>query len=215
MHARSRYAQVVCGVDEAGRGPWAGPVVVAAVVLERGAEHSIAGLDDSKRLLPAVREAVFAEIVQRASVSTVVVARERVDALNIRGATLWGMVRAIAGLSCQPTVALIDGRDVPPGLKVKGRALVGGDSRSASIAAASIVAKVTRDRLMRRLGASDPRYGFERHKGYGTPEHRAALNEFGPSIHHRQSFAPVRDATLRLDAAAANETPRGPPIVRA
>ncbi len=202
----SRYRQVVCGVDEAGRGPWAGPVVVAAVILDRA--RPIEGLDDSKVLAASVRERLYDEIVRTAAaVATVMVGCARIEAMNIRGATLWGMARAVHSLPERPTVALFDGVDVPPGLAVKGRALIDGDARSASIAAASIVAKVTRDRLMVRLGEAFPMYGFERHKGYGTPEHREALALHGPSVHHRRGWAPIREALQRarpaeLEAAA-------------
>jgi ribonuclease HII len=201
MTRASRYGQIVCGVDEAGRGPWAGPVVVAAVILDR--DRPIAGLDDSKVLSAPVRERLCTEIVERATaVATVVVGCARIEAMNIRGATLWGMTRAVASLPERPTVALIDGVDVPPGLVVCARALVDGDARSASIAAASIVAKVTRDRLMIRLGETFPEYGFERHKGYGTPEHREALARHGPSIHHRRGWAPIRELLVARGAAA-------------
>ncbi|RAI00557.1 ribonuclease HII [Acuticoccus sediminis] len=186
----SRYEKIVCGVDEAGRGPWAGPVVVAAVILPR--DMKIEGVADSKILSHKVRTELFDYIAAEAMVSTVVVSARRVDEMNIRAATLWGMRKAVATLPVRPSVALIDGRDMPDGLCVPGRPLVGGDGRSSAIAAASIVAKVTRDRLMIHLAKTFPRYGFERHKGYGTPEHREALATFGPSIHHRRSFAPVR-----------------------
>lgn len=188
----SRYRQQVCGVDEAGRGPWAGPVVVAAVMLPR--RNRIEGLADSKTLSPQARAALFEEIVREAAVSTVLVGAARIDTMNIRRATLWGMARAVATLPDPPTVALVDGCDLPPDLIVPGRALVRGDGRSSAIAAASIVAKVTRDRLMVRLGRAFPGYGFESHKGYGTPQHREALRALGPCEHHRRSFAPVRQA---------------------
>lgn len=190
----SRYDQIVCGVDEAGRGPWAGPVVVSAVILPRSMR--IEGLGDSKLLSHKVRCELYDYIVLEAEVSTVVVAAERVDAMNIRRATLWGMRRAVATLPVRPSVALIDGRDVPADMIVPARALVGGDGRSTAIGAASIVAKVTRDRLMMQLARTFPEYGFERHKGYGTPEHREALATFGPCVHHRRSFAPVRDCAV-------------------
>jgi len=201
----SRYCQVVAGIDEAGRGPLAGPVVVAAVVLPRALR--IDGIADSKILDAPVREALYERIVREAAVATVVVGPRRIDAMNIRMATLWGMARAVEALPVTPTVALVDGRDVPPGIAVKARALVGGDGRSSAVAAASIVAKVTRDRLMTRLAAVFPGYGFERNKGYPTPEHRAALAVLGPCEHHRQSFAPVREALAarRLPGAAAVE----------
>lgn len=195
MRRRSRYSQIVCGVDEAGRGPLAGPVVVAAVVLPRSGR--IEGLADSKILAEAERERLFEEIVHNASVSTVVVGPGRIDALNIRGATLWGMTRAVEALPESPTIALVDGRDSPPGLRMPVRPMVGGDRRSTAVSAASIVAKVTRDRLMTRLAAAFPGYGFERHKGYPTPEHRAALMALGPCAQHRRTFAPVREALER------------------
>lgn len=188
--ARKRGAVIVAGVDEVGRGPLAGPVVVAAVCFEP--RRHPRGLDDSKRLTMAERERLYEKILKVATVSVVVASRERVDRMNILRASLWGMSRAVAGLACRPDHVLVDGRDVPPGLPCPGEALIGGDGRSVSIAAASIVAKVTRDRLMERLGAAYPAYGFERHRGYSTPEHLAALTEHGPCIHHRTSFAPVR-----------------------
>ncbi|WP_108659828.1 ribonuclease HII [Acuticoccus kandeliae] len=191
-----RYSQTVCGVDEAGRGPWAGPVVVAAVILPR--DRRIDGIADSKVLTAEVRAELFDYIVREATVSTAIVGASRIDTMNIRAATLWGMVRAVETLPDLPTVALIDGKDIPPGLTVRGRALIKGDGRSTAIAAASIVAKVTRDRLMTRLARAFPGYGFERHKGYGTPEHREALDALGPCCHHRRSFAPIREAYERV-----------------
>ncbi len=138
--------------------------------------------------------------------------------MNIRGATLWGMRRAVATLPLRPTVALIDGRDIPADLCVPGRAMIGGDGRSTAIGAASIVAKVTRDRLMTQLARAFPDYGFERHKGYGTPEHRETLATFGPCVHHRRSFAPVR-ACLGVDdapgAAAADPACADPDVTGA
>ena len=188
--ARKAFGGPVCGVDEAGRGPWAGPVVVAAVVFH--GKRPPEGLGDSKVLTAEARERLFSAILDVADVSVVLASPGRIDAMNIRGATLWAMARAVAGLADRPAGALVDGRDVPPGLVCEGRALVRGDARSPSIAAASIVAKVTRDRLMTALAGSVPGYGFERHKGYGTPEHAAALADLGVSIHHRRSFEPVR-----------------------
>ena len=196
MQRASRFRQIVCGVDEAGRGPLAGPVVVAAVVLPR--DQRIDGLADSKTLSAAMRDALFERIVSEAIVASVSVGPRRIDAMNIRAATLWGMAQAVNALSLAPTVALVDGRDRPPGLLVPARAVVGGDRKSSAIAAASIVAKVTRDRLMARLAAVAPEYGFERNKGYPTREHRAALAALGPSSHHRLSFAPVRDAAAKV-----------------
>lgn len=196
--ARAAGARVIAGVDEAGRGPLAGPVVVAAVVLDP--ERIPQGLADSKALLPARREDLFTEIMATAAVSFVAASTQRIERLNIRGATLWAMARAVASLGAQPDLALIDGRDCPPGLRCRGEAVVGGDASVLSIAAASIVAKVVRDRTMRRLAEHFPGYGFERHVGYGTPEHLAALARLGPCAQHRRGFAPV--ATLLAASAA-------------
>lgn len=198
-------------MDEAGRGPLAGPVVVAAVILDRC--RPIVGLADSKALDPEVRAALAEEIVRCATVSLVQVGPQRIDLMNIRGATLWGMAQAVRGLCVPVDMALIDGRDVPPGLGAKGRALVKGDARSASVAAASIVAKVARDRIMERLARSEPRYGFERNKGYPTPEHREALARHGPTCHHRMSFAPVRLAGEARPAEAGGRAGERPVTV--
>lgn len=179
----------VAGVDEAGRGPLAGPVVAAAVVLDP--RRIPRGLADSKALTPMAREKLFAEIVATAQVAFVAASTEKIERLNIRGATLWAMTRAVASLAVRPDLALIDGRDVPQGLCCQGEAMIGGDASVQSIAAASIVAKVMRDRIMSRLGQIHPGYGFERHMGYGTPEHLAALGRHGPCQHHRRGFAPV------------------------
>lgn len=186
----------LCGVDEAGRGPWAGPVVAAAVVLDP--DNVPAGLADSKQLKAETREALFAEILATADVAVAVASPRRIDYLNIRGATLWAMTQAVRGLSERPKLALIDGIDVPHGLPCAGEAIVEGDAHSAAIAAASIVAKVTRDRMMVMLGSDHPGYGFENHKGYGTPEHRLALQTLGVTVHHRRSFAPIRDLVVLL-----------------
>ena len=191
-------ARVVAGVDEAGRGPLAGPVVAAAVALDP--DNIPAGLADSKVLTRERREAVFAEIMASASVSFVAASTLRIEALNIRGATLWAMSRALAGLDRRPCLALIDGKDTPPGLACRAEAVIGGDAQVQSIAAASIVAKVVRDRMMMRVAEEFPAYGFERHMGYGTPEHLAALGRHGPCAHHRRQFAPI--AALLATAAA-------------
>jgi ribonuclease HII len=150
------------------------------------------GLADSKLLAAARREALFAEIVATAEIAVVSAPPARIDRDNIRGATLWAMCRAVQALPCRPVLALVDGRDAPPGLACQVEAIVGGDGRVASIAAASIVAKVMRDRLMQRLGAACPGYLLEQHKGYATAVHRLRLAELGPTRHHRRSFAPVR-----------------------
>ncbi len=182
----------VAGTDEAGRGPLAGPVAAAAVILDP--DDIPAGLDDSKRLDAAARETVFADIISRAkAISFASVCAGSIDAGDIRKASLEAMRRAVAGLSLQPKMVLADGRDVPPGLCCHGRAVVKGDQRSQSIAAASIVAKVLRDRMMMRAGACDGRYGFEVHMGYATARHRSAIIEHGPALRlHRLSFAPFR-----------------------
>ncbi len=194
--AKRRGARIVAGVDEAGRGPLAGPVVTAAVVFQRGFPD---GLNDSKRLTALQREALFDQIMAKGIVSIAVASRARIDRMNILRASLWAMSRAIAGLSCRPDYVLIDGNMLPPDLACTGETVIGGDGLSVSIAAASIIAKVTRDRLMANVGRAFPGYGFERHMGYSTPEHFDALREHGPCPHHRQSFAPVREQQLALE----------------
>ena len=195
--ARRRGARFVAGVDEAGRGPLAGPVVTAAVVFQ--GRRFPEGLDDSKRLTATERERLFELILAAGTVSIAVAGRARIDRMNILRASLWAMSRAVAGLACRPNHVLVDGNMLPPDLACTAEALVGGDGLSVSIAAASIVAKVTRDRLMANVGRAYPGYGFERHMGYSTPEHFAALREHGPCPYHRQSFAPVREQQLLLE----------------
>jgi ribonuclease HII len=177
----------VAGVDEAGRGPLAGPVAVAAVVLDPA--DLPAGVDDSKALTARQREPLFDLILARAlCVSLAFASAEEIDTHNIRMATLRAMARAVGALALRPKIALIDGRDVPPALGCPARAIIGGDAACLSIAAASIVAKVTRDRLMARLDAHCPGYGFATHVGYSTPAHIDALAALGPSPFHRRSF---------------------------
>jgi len=185
---------VICGVDEAGRGPWAGPVVAAAVVL--GRDHVPAGLNDSKKLTARRREALYDQIRAVAAVGVGIAGVEEIDALNILRANDLAMRRAVAALDPAPTVALIDGNRVPPGLPCQAHALVGGDRRSLSVAAASIIAKVTRDRIMAELAAAHPGYGWERNQGYGTAEHRAALIRLGVTPHHRRSFRPIHNILM-------------------
>ncbi len=193
----------VAGMDEAGRGPLAGPVVAAAVILNP--RRIPKGLDDSKRLTFAQRETLFDEILAKAeAVSMASVSAEGIDSVNILRASLEAMRRAICGLHIKPKMALADGRDVPPGLPCLGRALVKGDQRSQSIAAASIVAKVMRDRMMCGCGRADQRYGFEIHMGYATERHRSAIEIHGavPRL-HRASFAPFRiaaEAEIEVEA---------------
>lgn len=191
---QARGARFVAGVDEAGRGPLAGPVVVSAVVLDPA--RIPAGLNDSKKLNEAQREALFEQIVACASVSVVVAPPAIILSHNIRGATLWAMAQAVRGLSLLPDRVLVDGRDVPMGLPCEGLALIGGDGRSVSIAAASIVAKVTRDRMCAIMDRDAPFFGFAGHKGYGTARHMQALQAHGPCRHHREAFAPVAAAAL-------------------
>ena len=183
-------ARIVCGIDEAGRGPLAGPVVAAAVIIDPS--RCPEGLNDSKQLTPARREALLAELEAHAEIGVGLASVEEIDALNILHATMLAMTRAIAALARAPHVALIDGNRCPPGLGCASRAVIGGDTLARSIAAASIVAKVTRDRLMADLGRAHPGYGFERHMGYGTRAHLDALSRLGASPIHRRSFAPVR-----------------------
>ena len=176
----------LCGVDEAGRGPLAGPVCAAAVILPR--ELVIPGLNDSKKLSEKRREALYGEITQKALHWAVAFASvEEIEALNILGATYLAMNRAIAGLGVEPELALIDGNRAK-GVEHNCRCVVGGDGKCADIAAASIIAKVTRDRLMYELDEKYPGYGFAKHKGYGTAAHYAAIRELGPCEAHRPSF---------------------------
>jgi ribonuclease HII len=185
---------LTAGVDEAGRGPLAGPVAAAAVILDPA--RIPPGVGDSKALSEAAREALFDLILRDAlAVSFCILPPTEIDRLNIRVASLEAMRRAVAGLALKPQLALIDGRDVPPGLTCKAEAIIGGDATEPAIGAASIVAKVMRDRLMKRLGAELPAYGFEVHKGYGTVRHRAAITSAGGTAHHRQSFAPFKNGT--------------------
>lgn len=189
----------VCGVDEAGRGPWAGPVVAGAAVLDIA--HLPAalrdGLDDSKKLSARRREDLFAAMQDAAAQGIVQFAVaeasvEEIDRLNILAATLLAMRRAVGALAPVPAHALIDGNRLPGGLPCPATAIVGGDGRSLSIAAASIAAKVSRDRLMAKLDHELPGYGFAHNAGYGTAEHQAALDHLGVSAAHRRSFAPIR-----------------------
>jgi len=177
------------GLDEAGRGPLAGPVAAAAVILPEGFELS--GVDDSKKLTPAQREAAADRIRSECRWAVVFVDVEVIDRINILWASMLAMEQALAQLGGEPTNVFVDGDRVPRGLVGRAEAVVGGDAKYACIAAASILAKVDRDALMREYAAEYPGYGFERHFGYGTPEHLAALREHGPCPIHRRSFAPV------------------------
>jgi ribonuclease HII len=205
--ALKRGVWPVAGCDEAGRGPLAGPVVAAAVILDP--KRVPRGLDDSKKLDRATREKLYVKICASADVAVAMAPPWRIDRDNILRASLWALARAVAALPVRPQLVFVDGRDrIDAGCECK--AVTSGDAIIASIAAASIVAKVTRDRLMTRLALAHPGYGFERHMGYSVPEHIAALARLGPTIHHRRSFAPV--AARCADAAAleaADEVPPG------
>jgi ribonuclease HII len=199
-----RCTGLVCGIDEVGRGPLAGPVVAAAVILDRARLPPLlaAKLDDSKKLSPAARER-YAEMLLGpwAVIGLGAASVAEIDRHNILRATLLAMARALAALKLRPDLALVDG-NVPPSLPCEVQTVIGGDGRSLSIAAASVIAKVTRDRLMRRLALRHAGYGWERNAGYGTAEHCAAIAILGPTPHHRMSFAP-----LRLESQSINLSP--------
>jgi ribonuclease HII len=187
----AQLTALIAGVDEAGRGPLAGPVVVAAVILDP--QCPIDGLNDSKKLSEAKRDALYPLIVERARAHCVVVIDvEEIDRLNIFQATMAGMSRAVKGLSLIANEAWVDGNHLPKDLPCPGRAIIGGDALEPAISAASILAKVSRDRLMIAMETQHPGYGFATHKGYGTPAHLAALQRLGPCLQHRRSFAPVK-----------------------
>jgi len=183
----------IAGVDEAGRGPLAGPVTVAAVILDP--VRPIPGLNDSKQLSEKRREALYPHIIERALAWHIeFIQAAEIDRLNILQATLTGMRRALLALSPKPAHALIDGNQIPQALPCPASAIIGGDAIEPSIMAASILAKVARDRQMHALHREYPQYGFDRHKGYPTRAHRLALIEHGPCPEHRRSFAPVQQS---------------------
>jgi ribonuclease HII len=195
----------IAGVDEVGRGPLAGPVAVAAVILNP--RDLPAGVDDSKALPAEQRERLFDAIMKKAmGVSLAFASIEEIDALNIRGATLAAMARAVNALALRPAFALIDGRDCPDGLNCEGRAVIGGDALCLSIAAASIIAKVARDRMMTRLHAHYPEYGFARHVGYATKFHLEAIARCGLSPFHRLSFKPCADRLQSVPSLLGEES---------
>ena len=185
-----QYKGIICGIDEAGRGPWAGPVVAAAVIWPEGMdipEH----LNDSKKLNARKREALFDIITEKMHYGVGVASAKEIDQLNILRATQLAMTRSYEALGKPCDVALIDGNQ-PPQLFCKSIPVIKGDALSPSIAAASIIAKVTRDRIMAELGQDYPAYGFEKHAGYGTKQHQEALAAHGVTPQHRRSFAPIR-----------------------
>ena len=181
--------QPVCGIDEAGRGPWAGPVVASAVVLNP--ENIPDGLNDSKKLTAKRRDILFDAIIGTAMVGIGCASVEEIDEFNILNATYLAMCRAVEDLPTPPHYALIDGNRIPPYMSCDAEAIVKGDGRSLSIAAASIVAKVTRDRLMVALAQQFPGYGWERNAGYGVKAHQEGLDRLGVTPHHRVSFKPI------------------------
>lgn len=183
---RNDYS-VICGVDEAGRGPLAGDVYAAAVILNK--DTVIEGINDSKKLSEKKREKLFDEIIEKAESYCIATASvEEIDRLNILQATMLAMKRAVNGLSIKPDIALIDGNKTPELDEIKAHAVIKGDASSASIAAASILAKVARDRYMKELAEKYPQYRFEKHKGYGTKLHNELILEYGPSEVHRRTF---------------------------
>ena len=182
-------AKLVCGIDEAGRGPLAGPVVAAAAIID--IDNCPKGLNDSKKLTHKARERLFEELMAQAEIGIGIASVEEIDEINILQATMLAMTRAFEALPRRADFALIDGNRLPK-LACPARAIVKGDARVLSIAAASIAAKVTRDRMMLEIAEAHPGYGFEKHMGYGTAMHMNALNRFGATPHHRRSFAPVR-----------------------
>lgn len=195
-------ATIVAGVDEAGRGPLAGPVVAAAAILSREFRHKT--LNDSKQLSEQQRDEIFAELTLRPDVRWAVGISEVevIDAYNILRATWRAMVLALDALPVRPDYVLVDGRHVPA-IPIRQKAIIKGDAKCFSIAAASVIAKVTRDRLMLKLHDQFPQYNFAQHKGYGTPEHLAALQQHGPCAIHRRSFAPVRQTIEPVQAEFA------------
>ncbi len=190
FNIESEFDGLVAGVDEAGRGPWAGPVVAAAVILNPDCKP--AGLRDSKTLSDKRRRALAEALWKTARIGVGVASVAEIDRLNIGQATLLAMARAAANLPAAPAVCLIDGTTRPT-LPCPAYAVVKGDAKSFSIAAASIIAKTTRDRMMRELARDYPPYAWERNKGYGAPAHRAALQRYGVTPHHRRSFAPIHN----------------------
>jgi len=195
LELRSQGFTIIAGVDEVGRGPLAGPVCAAAAILPHDFHHEV--LDDSKKLSERQRETIYEELTSNSSVvwCCKFIEVEEIDRINILQASRLAMRRAVAGLKVKVDAALIDGLPVPK-FPVHQRSLVKGDSLSFSIAAASVIAKVTRDRLMHKLAKKYPHYGFERHKGYGTPVHLEALRKHGPCPIHRRSFSPVAQQTF-------------------
>ena len=190
LSAEKTHPTPVTGVDEAGRGPWAGPVVAAAAILDPA--HIPEGIDDSKALSRTQREALFPTLCEQVTHAVGIASVEEIDQLNILQATKLAMRRAVTGLSVTPAYALIDGNQLPGDLPCPAHAVIKGDRCSLSIAAASVIAKVTRDRLMEELAVCHPAYGWECNAGYGTRQHQQAIVQHGITPYHRRSFAPIR-----------------------
>ncbi|MBJ3761396.1 ribonuclease HII [Maribius pontilimi] len=189
--ARARGATLIAGVDEVGRGPWAGPVIAAAVMLEPGAIPP--GLNDSKKLTPKRRDALFDILQDCARIGVGQASVAEIDAVNILQASFLAMRRAVDALPIRPDHLLIDGNKIPSDLPCGSQAIVKGDGLSLSIAAASIIAKVTRDRIMVTLAQQHPHYGWDSNMGYGAPQHQVGLKSHGVTLHHRRSFKPIHN----------------------
>lgn len=198
LSIESEYSGIIVAIDEVGRGPWAGPVMAAAAILDTS--RIPLGINDSKKLSHAKRESLVQAILDSARVEIGIASVEEIDRLNILQATKLAMTRAYDALNVNATIALIDGNQ-PPKLSCPTRCIVKGDSISLSIGAASIVAKVTRDRLMAELAKAHPGYGWETNAGYGTATHQAGLAQFGVTPHHRRSFRPIRELVEKMSAA--------------
>lgn len=193
------FEGIVAGVDEAGRGPWAGPVVAAAVILDRA--NAPEGVRDSKTLTEKRRRELAAALWKSARIGVGVASVEEIDTMNILRASLLAMARAVANLPLAPAIAIVDGH-IKPKLRCPAYTVIKGDAKSMSIAAASIIAKTVRDRMMLELARDYPEYGWRSNKGYGAPAHREALDRYGVTPHHRRSFAPVHNM-LCEDASAS------------
>lgn len=204
LRKRSESIRIICGTDEAGRGPLAGPVAAGACILPEG--YVPEGLDDSKKLTEKKREALYAQITENALAWGIGLASAaEIDEINILNASLLAMRRAIAAMGTTPDLVLVDG-SVNRGFDIRSEAVIGGDAKSPSISAASILAKVTRDRIMAELDGKYPEYGFAKHKGYPTPAHKLAVYEFGPCPEHRKSFLSFLERDrARLEAKLAEK----------
>jgi ribonuclease HII len=184
----NEFKGVIAGVDEAGRGPWAGPVVAGAVILDR--ENFPDGINDSKKISEKKREYLYEKIFDVAQVGVGIVTAEEIDNVNILQAAMMAMKNAVEDLKVQPDVVLVDGNKIPD-LTCKAHAVIKGDNKSLSIAAGAIIAKVTRDRIMKEISLDFPHYGWETNSGYGTKIHQEALAKYGVTVHHRKSFKPI------------------------